>query len=215
MPRWESSAITVNDFIRITIRDMQDAIEIVTTTDSKKSAKGSARITDLYDNTYQVDLQMVRGERDLWLEYYVKYEQTGRETRGRIDIDRFPCHFGGERYYFVCPFTGKPSYTLRLCRGHFMSRHYLSEIFRCRGAMPYRSQTTSGIDRDRQRVKVAERRAERKGVTTERGFYIKPKWMRHETFDKLIGDINREVERQNDGLMAALGAIKARIRSRN
>lgn len=214
MPRWESEAITVGDFVKLTVRDVKKGIYSLLSGSASHSPKGTVQVEDLYGNRYRIDLQLCRLGNGVRLDYKVIYLQTGRETQGSIEFVRKACNFGGERFYFICPMTRELSYTLRLFRGHFVSRHYLGKVFCANGVMLYHSQTTSGLDRDRQRVRLAEKRLERRGVLEdENGFWVKPKWMRYATFERLVDRANRETERQMAGLCMRFDSMRRHIKT--
>ena len=68
-----------------------------------------------------------RGFRYLDIQYY--WDKEIREIS--IDLYAHPCHFGGYRYYFICPMTGKKVTTLYVSKdGRIASRGYLLLSYR-------------------------------------------------------------------------------------
>ena len=59
---------------------------------------------------------------DLFVE--LLFSRIGALQRQRVDLIAFPCRFGGHRYYFVCPKTGRHCELLAGIGGVFASREF-------------------------------------------------------------------------------------------
>ena len=94
-----------------------------------------------------------------------------------IRLDRTPCHFGGDRPWFLCPAMG--------C-GRRVAILYSGDIFACRHChqLPYPSQRETTYDRALRRAdRIRDTLGWQPGVLTGRG--RKPKGMHWTTFQRL------------------------------
>lgn len=82
---------------------------------------------------------------------YIKIAGHSDETvvNQRVQMDCVPVRFGGFRYYFVCPMTGRRCELLYLVDGVFASRQA--------HAVTYSSQTQDKLSRARQKVRKLQR----------------------------------------------------------
>jgi hypothetical protein len=152
--------------------------------------------------------------RDSWLklEYTVTRGSEHILVKDTFRLERLEQPYGGYRWYFRCPQTGRRCQCLYLPPGatHFRSR----QGFRCR--LQYRSQHHGPLDRllDR-RARVAAK-VLRAGSPEWREKYRhqdiapKPKWMRQSTYDRLFAEWARydfEVEGHLAGFREQLGGL--------
>lgn len=98
-------------------------------------------------------------------------------------LETTPLHFGGVRWWFICPRTGRRAAKLYLPNG--------AHRFACRQAfrMAYRSQNASGMDETHMRI---GRAVEKLGGTyryPDEPPPRKPKWMRWKTYDRLAAKV--------------------------
>jgi hypothetical protein len=104
-----------------------------------------------------------------------------RESNYWVQLETTPQPFGGRRWWFVCPRTGRWVAKLYLPNGAF--------TFASRQAyrLAYRSQRETPHDRALRRAfKLRDRLGGRGGI----GDYIaKPKWMRWPTYDRKLEEI--------------------------
>ena len=123
-------------------------------------------------------------------------------VHGRLLTTRPP--LGGVRYWFQCPRCGMPRRVLYAYpsagRCRFMCR-------RCQG-LRYRSERESREDRLSRKAQKLWRRA---GSTDGREPWEKPKWMRWETFSRLVLAGRAAAEEADYIVLGKLGAGLARI----
>lgn len=107
-------------------------------------------------------------------------------------IDRTPCHYGGYRYWYLCPHCGKRTSVLYRA-GLYVCRH-------CIGAN-YQTQLNQPLDNIRRKMhKVAS-----KLKWVEVGYKevpLRPKGMHQKTFDRLHGYYQELEYRENLECMA-------------
>jgi len=123
-----------------------------------------------------------------------------RET---IDLERTPCHFGGERVWFACPGCGTRRAVLFAVGGRF----------RCRAChrLAYSSTREDAADRSRRRQAVHR--------TKLGGGYAQPVWtipprpkgMHHATYARLVRRIARELGCYDELADAELARIDRHI----
>ena len=113
--------------------------------------------------------------------------QAGRRTTGPLDqrvrLEAVPCRFGGARWWWVCPATGRRAATLYLPVGgaRFLSRQAYG--------LAYASQREDWIDRAHRH---AARVHKRLGSPQRSAFGAtppKPKWMRWPTYERLAAEL--------------------------
>jgi hypothetical protein len=116
----------------------------------------------------------------------LKYTTTRRDGERResdywIQLVTTPQPFGGRRWWFVCPRTGRRAAKLYLPNGAFTfaSRQAYGLAYRCQREMAH--------DRaSRRAFKLRDRLGGRGGI----GDYIaKPKWMRWQTYERKLEEI--------------------------
>ena len=116
------------------------------------------------------------------------YTTTGwdgerREADYWIQLETTPQPFGGRRWWFVCPRTGRRAAKLYLPNGAvtFASRQAYRLAYRCQREQPH----------DRALRRAFKLRG-KLGADGGIGDYIpKPKWMRWRTFDRAMARIER------------------------
>jgi hypothetical protein len=122
----------------------------------------------------------------------------------RVQLTTTTPRFGGLRWWFICPLTGRRAAKLHLPNG--------AVRFACRQAyrLAYRSQRESKMDRSHDR----QRRRYRKLGADYRQFNElvppRPKWMRHKTYAQLAAEVKAAIEAHE----AVFAAGAARIMTR-
>ena len=212
MARRSYRTVTINDYIKVSMRSLNRAIDALLSSTKGKTNKGTTVVRDGFgkDNHFTFELHR-KGQNDAVLAYEV---YNGESYQGLVDIVSVPCYFGGVRYFFVCPMTGERCYSLRLFRGVLVSKKYLDRAYRGGKTMPYYCQTLSGRDRDRQALEVAESRAKRKGVTDEDGYWVKPPKMHYDTFNRLMDRISEAEQKQLVGFAWSLKGWREKLLSK-
>jgi hypothetical protein len=149
----------------------------------KTTAYPSLRVFDL-DN--QVVLQSWKT--DVALSCYWQ----GSSVTHSISVTRTTCHYGGYRYWFVCPCCQ--------CR---VGTIYMADTPGCRRCLKlrYPSQSESAVMRAwRRREKVDHKLAR---ITTPGG-YRRPKGMHRQTFAHLLGELIRAQREQTKSILVLL-----------
>lgn len=120
-----------------------------------------------------------RVEQDwLILDYRVRVQGDEWESiKEPVRLDRTPCHYGGERLWFLCPACSKRVAVLASHGKRFVCRH-------CH-KMYYGSQQEGYMDRLIRKVRKIRKRLGATDDLTEL-VWIKPKGMHQKTFDRLI-----------------------------
>jgi hypothetical protein len=131
-----------------------------------------------------------------------RWDGEKRESDYWIQLETMPQHFGGRRWWFVCPRTGRRAAKLYLPNGAF--------TFAARQAyrLAYRSQREAPHDRALRRAfKLRGRLGADGGI----GDYIaKPKWMRRRTFERAVERVNQAEEIVEGQLALALARLLRR-----
>ena len=123
---------------------------------------------------------------------HFKYKHNGKDYNYHVKLDRTPCHYGGYRYWYLCPHCGKRTSVLYRA-GLYVCRH-------CIGAN-YQTQLNQPLDNIRRKMhKVAS-----KLKWVEVGYKevpLRPKGMHQKTFDRLHGYYQELEYRENSECMA-------------
>jgi ribosomal protein S27AE len=93
-----------------------------------------------------------------------------------VQLSRSPCHYGGERVWFLCPDCDKRVAVLALHGSRFVCRHCHKR--------PYGSQQEGYVDRMQRKARKVRKRL---GATDNlmESIWRKPKGMHQKTFDRL------------------------------
>lgn len=129
----------------------------------------------------------------------VNYSYRGKSYRYPIQLTKTSCNYGGHRYWWLCPSCSKRVAVL-YCAGTYVCRH-------CIGAN-YGSQLQQPIDRLFSRADaIRQRLGWRSGIAYGNG--SKPKGMHSKTFDRLVNEHDRIVQRICGATMQMIDKIKA------
>ena len=121
----------------------------------------------------------------LLLNYRCRFNSEGwQDIEETVWFDRTPCHYGGERLWFLCPDCRKRVAVLYGLGPRFLCRH----CYR----LPYGSQNETFIDRMMRKARRIRQRLQASTDLTE-PVWRKPKGMHRKTFDRLV----REEESAN------------------
>jgi hypothetical protein len=138
----------------------------------------------------------------------LKYTKTGwdgekRESDYWIELETTPQPFGGRRWWFICPRTGRPVAKLYLPNGAF------SFASRQAYRLAYRSQRETPYDRALRRAFKLQGKL---GVDGGIGDHIpKPKWMRWRTYDRKLEEIFAAEEVVDAHLLGFVQKLERRI----
>jgi len=134
-------------------------------------------------------------EGSLVLSYRARvYSDEWQDVEERVTLERTPCNFGGERFWFRCPHCWRRVAVLYGADVRFLCRH----CYR----LPYASQNETFSDRMLRKARKIRRRLEAPDDLTT-PVWVKPKGMHWRTFDRL-----ERKERQAS--VASLMAFEAR-----
>jgi hypothetical protein len=118
----------------------------------------------------------------------ILYNANGQPVTDRVSLAPFPQPFGGNRWYFICPSTGKRCQCLYMPTG--ASRFRSRQAFSCR--LLYLSQTLAPESRYQEQARRIARRvfeawpaAWRLENEEKWDFPPKPPWMRWKTYRRL------------------------------
>lgn len=120
-------------------------------------------------------------------------QSTGQQDQ-TVQMVTSPCRYGGRRWWWVCPATGRRCSKLYLPNGgtRFLSRG--------RGAyrLPYASQNGSPMDRSHGRLARMHKRLGGEYRAFDDPLPTRPKWMRHCTYDRLWAEWEAAMERHDE-----------------
>ncbi|MES9954504.1 MAG: hypothetical protein ABW104_16840 [Candidatus Thiodiazotropha sp. 6PLUC2] len=116
-----------------------------------------------------------------WLkvDYFTDCDSHAIKLSENIEFDSTPCHFGGERYWLLCP----------CCKTRITTLYRLRNLYRCRQChkLSFRCQSETELDR---LLRKSYKLRQRLGVSG--GLYEpikqKPKGMHQSTFKRLSRD---------------------------
>jgi hypothetical protein len=123
----------------------------------------------------------------------------------RVRITSSPCQYGGRRWWWRCPRSGRRAAKLYLPPGAsvFAAREYYG--------LAYRSQRMTDLDRSHER----QSRLYRKFGDEYEGFDdlppLRPKGMHHKTYQRLTGDLYSAMELHDHLFMLSAVGIIARL----
>lgn len=140
------------------------------------------------------------GAECLTLNYVVGAERRPVEQSIRLTTTR--PHFGGIRWWMVCPATGRRAAKLYKYPGCdlFVSREALG--------MAYQSQREDALDRAiRRGVRVAEKLGRKNVGLDEVPYLPKPKWMRWRTYERTIAEAQSADAAWNAAFCAKAGPL--------
>jgi hypothetical protein len=123
----------------------------------------------------------MEGDTEGWLHIQIdKFDQ-------RIALTASPCHYGGRKWFFLCPVMNRRASVLWLPRGarHFSSRHAWPS------RVAYRSQFMTAMDRGYLGMERIKKRLIGDLDPQEWDLPPKPKWMRWRTYHRLVERFER------------------------
>lgn len=123
----------------------------------------------------------------------------------KVALVTSPCNYGGNRWWWLCPFTARMVSKLYLPPGGktFASR----KVYR----LPYRSQRQAGIDRTHQRqARIYEKLGAKYGHFEG---YVppRPKGMHTKTYNRLVADLEAAMAAHEQVYVAGLMRLMGRF----
>jgi hypothetical protein len=124
----------------------------------------------------------------LTLVYSIRRQgEAWQPVREEIRLQATPCHYGGERLWLTCPG----------CQSRRRVLYSVEGRFRCRGChkLAYTSTRLDGIERSARRIAALHVRLKADRIDL---FAIppRPQGMRRTTYDRLVGRLTEEQDRQ-------------------
>jgi hypothetical protein len=119
------------------------------------------------------------------------HREDDRIVTGKVQLTRTEPTFGGHRWWFLCPRTGRRTTKLLLPNGgwHFWSRQAYGLGYAC--------QRDDRFSRLQRKAAMLNRQLGGKGWSTWADPPAKPKWMRWRTYDRKIAEWEQAVARAN------------------
>ena len=115
----------------------------------------------------------------------VSYSYKGKSYSYRIKLSKTIPHYGGYRYWWLCPSCSQ-RVTVLFCAGVYVCRHCLNA--------PYGSQLQQPIDRLFSRLNVIRARLEwPRGIANPQGG--RPRYMHTSTYDRLLFEYNDLIQK--------------------
>jgi hypothetical protein len=140
----------------------------------------------------------------------LQYTRTGRRDGAtlasdyQVQLTTTRPRFGGLRWWFICPLTGRRAAKLHLPGG--------AHRFACRQAyrLAYRSQRESGMDQTHARQARLYRKLGNEYRACLEFAPRRPKWMRHKTYARLKADVEAAIAAHEAVFAAGAAQIVAR-----
>jgi hypothetical protein len=155
----------------------------------------------------EVALNLYREHGFATLRYNVEHwsRRTGPQAQ-RVQIVSTPCRFGGRRWWWLCPATGRRCAKLYLPNG--------GTLFLSRGPGAYRlayvSQNGSAMDRSHGRLARLHRKLGGDYGHCDDPLPARPKWMRRRTYERLWAEWETTLDRHEAIFEAGAARILAR-----
>jgi len=139
----------------------------------------------------------------------LRYAVDGKPQDYWVRLTTTPCHFGGRRWWFLCPSSGRRCGKLHLPPG--------GTIFAARQAycLAYRSQRQSEMDRSHTRLSRLHRMMGGQYEYADDPPPARPKWMRQRTYNRLVAEWEAAMERHDDIWMAGATSLLAKRHTRD
>jgi hypothetical protein len=118
---------------------------------------------------------------DAWLRLRYSVDDSAQDYR--VALDSTPCHYGGRRWWFVCPRSGRRVAKLHLPPG--------GTLFAARRAygLAYRSQRETALDRSHDRQRRLYRKLGAEYEYFEQAPPRRPKGLHRRTYERLTGEL--------------------------
>lgn len=124
---------------------------------------------------------------------HFEYKHNGKDYNYHVKLDRTPCHYGGYRYWYLCPHCGKRTSVLYRA-GLYVCRH-------CIGAN-YQTQLNQPLDNVRRKKYKVGKKLYWWSGEIGKSFPMKPKGMHQKTFDRIWTEFKALEQQENNFLIA-------------
>ncbi|WP_270934429.1 hypothetical protein [Falsiroseomonas oryzae] len=152
-----------------------------------------------------LDLRAERGHARLQFDVHHWTRRTGPQDQ-RVHLLTTPCRFGGVRWWWRCPATGRRCAKLYLPNG--------GTLFLSRGPGAYRlayaSQNGSALDRSHARLARLHRKLGGIYDGPDCPLPGRPKWMRRRTYERLWTEWKAQLERHDEVWMDGAARLLSR-----
>jgi hypothetical protein len=144
---------------------------------------------------------------DAWV--LLRYSVNGAAQDYRVRLATSPCHYGGHRWWWRCPLSGRRVTKLYLAPG--------ATVFAARRAyrLAYQSQRNTALDRSHDRQRRLYRRLGTDYDAFEQPPPPRPKGMHRRTYERLTGRLYDAMETHDAIFALAAAPILARLTRRN
>jgi hypothetical protein len=154
----------------------------------------------------RLSLRQDRGVARLSFDVAHDYRRTGPQEQ-QVMLEATPCHFGGVRWWWVCPATGRRCAKLYLPNGgvRFLSRG--PGAYR----LAYASQRADALQRSHGRLARLHRRLGGQYRHLEDPLPPRPKWMRQATYGRIWTAWEEQGERHDAIFLHGAERLLARL----
>jgi hypothetical protein len=134
----------------------------------------------------------------------LQYVADGELMDYRVQIEASPCQYGGVRWWWICPLSGRRAAKLYLPPD--------SNVFAARQIhrLAYRSQRDAKIDRTHARQRRLYGKLGAEYDHHEQTPPARPKGMHHKTYERLTADLYAAMDAHDQAFMFGVSAILAR-----
>ncbi|MDB5379950.1 MAG: hypothetical protein JWR00_4396, partial [Rubritepida sp.] len=155
--------------------------------------------------TLGLTLHHQTGEARLWFD--IGHGRPTGPQQQVVEMESTPCRFGGRRWWWVCPATGRRCATLYLPNG---GKQFLS---RGRGAyrLAYSSQRETEMTRTHRRLARLVGKLGGEYGRPDDPPPDRPKWMRMRTYDRLLAEWEDQVELLDEIFVADMERLTTRM----
>jgi hypothetical protein len=138
-----------------------------------------------------------------WVRLY--YSANGTPEDYRVRLVTSPCHYGGRRWWWICPRSGRRVAKLHLPPGGrvFAAR----QVYR----LAYRSQRTTALDRSHDRQRRLYRKLGADYEYFEQPPPLRPKGMHRSTYERLTAELYDATELHDVLFTIAAAPLMARL----
>jgi hypothetical protein len=135
----------------------------------------------------------------------LRYSANDNPMDYRVQLTSTPCHYGGRRWWWICPLSGKRVAKLHLPPGGTMFA--AREEYR----LGHRSQRITALDRSHERQRRIYRKLGADYDSFEQGTPPRPKGMHYNTYERLTAELYDAMEVHDQMFALHAAPILARL----